>query len=246
MVFITAFPVNVLAVPGIDGSDPIYTQTDVFSAGDWAVTVYSYVYDNTSTKLPGTYGLAPGEMLFMYLLDYTQGTPIEDPSVDHFTVGNPLEYSITDIGYEGGSPGSIVPAGYDGDDFDEPYIFGYSMLAQESTFTYYGDFSDPWVTLDPGEYSLVYYIAVSDYYGPVPGSIISQGMSDTQFVPGPVCIVDFHHFGGFAAHWLDGDCNDLNNWCGGADLDYSGDVNLVDLDLFVDEWLDFCPSNWLL
>ena len=179
-VLVVAFPLNVLAAPDLDGSDPIYTQTDIFSAGDWAVTVYSYVYDTTSTKLPGTYALAQGEMLFMYLLDH-----IIEPSstsVDHFTVGNPFEYSITDIGYEQG----IVPAGYDGGDFDEPYIYGYSALAKESTFTYYGDFGDPWVTLDPGEYSLVYYIAECDQYGGVPGSILSGGQSDTQFVPGPI------------------------------------------------------------
>ena len=185
-VLVVAFPLNVLAVPDLDGSTPIYTQTDVFAGSDWAVTVYSYVYDTTSTTLPGTYALASGEMLFMYLLDYTQGTPIEDSSVDHFTVGNPFEYSITDIGYEGGSPGSIVPAGYDGGDFDEPYIYGYSMLAKESTFTYFGDFGDPWVTLDPGEYSLVYYIAETDQYGGVPGSIASSGQSDTHSIPGPV------------------------------------------------------------
>jgi hypothetical protein len=38
----------------------------------------------------------------------------------------------------------------------------------------------------------------------------------------------------------------MNNWCGGADLNYSGDVNSLDLRLFTDEWLDYCPAPWPL
>lgn len=67
------------------------------------------------------------------------------------------------------------------------------------------------------------------------------------FLPGwPACIVDFHHFTRFAEYWLQTDCNDLNEWCDGADLNYTSDVNSVDLDLFVDEWLYCCPRGWPL
>lgn len=63
---------------------------------------------------------------------------------------------------------------------------------------------------------------------------------------GPVCFVDFRHFARFADHWLESDCDELNDWCDGANLDYVGDVNTVDLGLFVDEWLDYCPYDWPL
>jgi hypothetical protein len=37
-----------------------------------------------------------------------------------------------------------------------------------------------------------------------------------------------------------------NDWCEKADLDQLGDVDLLDLRLFVDEWLYFCPYDWAL
>ena len=63
---------------------------------------------------------------------------------------------------------------------------------------------------------------------------------------GPLCFVDFHHFARFAEWWLATGCNAGNDWCGGADLDYLGDVDSVDLGLFVDEWLYYCPLDWPL
>jgi len=67
------------------------------------------------------------------------------------------------------------------------------------------------------------------------------------FLPGgPVCIVDFYHFSLLAEHWLEEPCNAGNNWCGGADLDQLGDVDFNDVDLFVEEWLYYCPLDWPL
>jgi hypothetical protein len=63
---------------------------------------------------------------------------------------------------------------------------------------------------------------------------------------GPLCIVDFQHFARFADHWLESPCDESNDWCDGANLDHLGDVNEVDLGLFVDEWLNYCPYNWPL
>ncbi|MHC4336998.1 MAG: GLUG motif-containing protein, partial [Planctomycetota bacterium] len=39
-----------------------------------------------------------------------------------------------------------------------------------------------------------------------------------------------------AAHWLDEDCNDLNGYCEGADLNRSGDVNFPDYGLLAQNW----------
>ncbi len=63
---------------------------------------------------------------------------------------------------------------------------------------------------------------------------------------GPLCTVEFHHYARFADYWLDSGCNAGNDWCGGADLDQLGDVDGVDLGLFVQEWLYWCPYDWPL
>jgi len=63
---------------------------------------------------------------------------------------------------------------------------------------------------------------------------------------GPLCFVDFESFARFAEHWLDEPCDEGNNWCGGADLDGNTVVDLVDLQLFVYEWLYSCPYGWPL
>jgi hypothetical protein len=67
---------------------------------------------------------------------------------------------------------------------------------------------------------------------------------------GPACmagIVNFLDYAKLAEHWLEVPCNAQNNWCGGADLDQSGEVDNTDLKLFVDEWLLYrCSYNWTL
>jgi len=113
-----------------------------------------------------------------------------------------------------------------------------------------GDYELSWKTIDGGggissggSYELVGTIGQPDAGYLVGGDYELLG----GFWPGgPLCFVDFRHFARFAGHWLETDCNDLNNWCGGADLDHINDVDFADLDLFVDEWLDFCPYDWPL
>lgn len=65
---------------------------------------------------------------------------------------------------------------------------------------------------------------------------------------GPLCFVNFEHFARFAEHWLDEPCNEENNWCGGADLfeDEHNIVDGLDLGIFVEEWLCYCPAGWPL
>ena len=168
---------SLMAVP-IIGGDPIYTREDIFSAGGWAMTVYSYVFDETSSSLPGSLALDPGEMLFMYLLDVPLAS---STSIDHYTIGNPSLMAINECGFEN----TIVPLGYELRTDEDPYDYRYSGAAQATVFTYFGNVSDPWCTLDPDEYSLVYYIAVSDVYGPVPATANSAGFGSTRAVPGP-------------------------------------------------------------
>lgn len=63
---------------------------------------------------------------------------------------------------------------------------------------------------------------------------------------GPLCFVNFKHFARFAENWLWEDCDELNDWCGGADLNQLDGVNELDLKLFVEEWLCYCPTDWPL
>ncbi len=63
------------------------------------------------------------------------------------------------------------------------------------------------------------------------------------FWPGePLCFVDFRHFARFAEYWLETG-SDLP-----ADLykDANNIVNYLDLKVFVDEWLYYCPYGWPL
>jgi hypothetical protein len=63
---------------------------------------------------------------------------------------------------------------------------------------------------------------------------------------GPLCFVDFESFARLAEYWADESCDESNNFCDGADFEPDGDVDLVDLGLFVDEWLCYCPQGWPL
>jgi hypothetical protein len=60
----------------------------------------------------------------------------------------------------------------------------------------------------------------------------------------PVCIVDLEHFSILAMHWLDAPCGVGNNWCEGADLDFSTNVEINDIGKLAFYWLDDCPLDW--
>jgi len=50
--------------------------------------------------------------------------------------------------------------------------------------------------------------------------------------------VNFTDFSVLAAHWMDSDCNQANNWCSGTDLDASGSVDIIDLARWAEHWLE--------
>lgn len=60
------------------------------------------------------------------------------------------------------------------------------------------------------------------------------------------CKVNFLIYERFAQQWLQSPCSAANDFCAGADLDELGDVDTLDLKLFVEQWLDYCPGDWLL
>lgn len=50
-------------------------------------------------------------------------------------------------------------------------------------------------------------------------------------------IVNFHDSQSLSFYWNTSDCNDVNNWCLGADLSMNGEVDLSDVVIFVENWL---------
>jgi hypothetical protein len=57
-----------------------------------------------------------------------------------------------------------------------------------------------------------------------------QGDSDID------CDVDFADYAVLAVHWLNQNCTETD-WCDRADIDQSGEVDIFDLAVFADNWL---------
>ena len=119
------------------------------------------------------------------------------------------------------------------------------------SLTAFGNYEISWYTIDGGggqssggTYTLTGTIGQHD------ASWVMQGGEYTLsggFWPGEsvlLCTVNFEDFARFAMYWQDTPCNVGNNWCGGADIDYSGDVTILDLSEVAYFWLDFCPDGW--
>ena len=113
-----------------------------------------------------------------------------------------------------------------------------------------GDYEISWSTIDGGggsssggEYALVGTIGQADA-GEMSGG--DYRVHGGFWVGGPIlfCFVNFEDFAEFAKHWLDTPCNAGNDWCGGADLDYSGSVGLSDIRDLAYFWLCACPEDW--
>ncbi len=58
--------------------------------------------------------------------------------------------------------------------------------------------------------------------------------------------VDLNDLNVLAQQWLDSLCDDVNEWCNGADIDGSSDVNFVDYALLAKDWTKTVAQNVLL
>ena len=114
----------------------------------------------------------------------------------------------------------------------------------------FGDYEISWSTIDGGgarstggDYALVGTIGQPDA-GEMAGG--DYKLSGGFWPAGPVlsCFVNFEHFARFAMYWLDSPCDPGNDWCRGADLDWSADVGLSDVDELAYWWLAECPTDW--
>ncbi len=167
------------AAPSLGGS-PASTSSDAFASGDWSVGVASYVYDSASEMPGGFSSLNEGEFLFMYLLD---GDMSATSSIDMFSVGIESGVSVSSIGYST----SIVPDGFSGNDQQSPASFGFNANSAAVSYGFL-DFADPNSTLDPGEFSVLWFVADAETYTDGPATVTGGGVADTQMVLTPTMI----------------------------------------------------------
>jgi hypothetical protein len=109
-----------------------------------------------------------------------------------------------------------------------------------------GEYEIGWYTIDGGggrssggSYTLTGTIGQPDAAYSAGGGYELLG----GFWPGePFCFVDFEHFARFAEYWL------VTGTGLPADLyeDIDNIVNRLDLKVFVEEWLCYCPPGWPL
>jgi hypothetical protein len=113
-----------------------------------------------------------------------------------------------------------------------------------------GDYEISWSTIDGGgarsaggDYAVVGTIGQPDA-GEMSGG--DYELSGGFWHRGPIlsCFVNFEHFAELSLRWLDSPCNEGNNFCEGADLDFSFDVGLGDVRELAYWWLAECPQNW--
>ena len=115
------------------------------------------------------------------------------------------------------------------------------MLMALATSTVSAQYELSWYTIDGGggQFELVGTIGQPDAAWSSGGQYELLG----GFWPGgPLCFVNFEHFTRFAEYWLEEGTGSP------ADLyeDIDNIVNKLDLKVFVDYWLCYCPAGWPL
>ena len=118
------------------------------------------------------------------------------------------------------------------------------LLMALATSVVSGQYELSWYTIDGGggrssggPYTLTGTIGQPDAAYSAGGNYELLG----GFWPGgPLCFVNFEHFARFAEYWLETGAGLP------ADLDQLNGVNGVDLRLFVEQWLCYCPTDWPL
>jgi alpha-tubulin suppressor-like RCC1 family protein len=83
----------------------------------------------------------------------------------------------------------------------------------------------------PG-YMYRFYSIARDFMGNFESA---PAVPDAETTLGPI---DFQFYALLAKHWLDINCNLNNIWCEGADLNTSGQVDIVDLSILAENWLE--------
>lgn len=125
------------------------------------------------------------------------------------------------------------------------------MLLQPVSGGTGGPYVLEWTTIDGGggvssggAYTLSGTIGQHDAGTVMTGGIFNLTGGFWPGMQGVVCYVNLEHFAQFAEQWLAWPCDGGNDFCKGADLDMLGDVDLEDVRIFADWWLDYCPLDW--
>ena len=122
-------------------------------------------------------------------------------------------------------------------------IFGHCLYASSG-----GPYELSWYTIDGGGaeisggvYTLTGTIGQPDagYHTGTP-----YDLSGGFWVGGQLCFVNLEDFAQFAEYWLEVSCDGGNDYCNGADINGDNSVDIDDLELFANEWLDICPPGW--
>ena len=125
-------------------------------------------------------------------------------------------------------------------------VFWIAFLIMSVASTANGKYDLSWYTIDGGGgrstgglYTLTGTIGQPDAAYSAGGNYELLG----GFWPGsPLCFVDFESYARFAEYWLQEGISSP------ADLyeDLDNEVNWLDLRVFVEQWLCYCPSGWPL
>ena len=125
-------------------------------------------------------------------------------------------------------------------------VLGLGLMAMPVNAQSSGPYELSWSTIDGGggqssggSYELTATIGQPDAAYSSGGDYELLG----GFWPGgPLCFVNFEHFARFAQYWLEPGAGLP------ADLyvDVDNKVNYLDLKVFVEEWLCYCPAGWPL
>lgn len=128
--------------------------------------------------------------------------------------------------------------------------FAYDTAYQQTSVGIFGEWERlpvGGVTLPAGEYEASFLLTEESFHGS--GGTYAGCWAAAMGGPAEFnidqCYADFAGFSRLADQWLETGC-DEPFWCSGADLDASTEVDQLDLELFIDEWLYPCPNDWPL
>ncbi len=90
-----------------------------------------------------------------------------------------------------------------------------------------------WLDNTPHDYQVIgshLMVTVESSFGPITKDLIVSLVPDNK-------PTDFWNFAELALHWLETDCNEPD-WCEGADSTCDGDVDMNDVKMLADKWLE--------
>jgi hypothetical protein len=133
------------------------------------------------------------------------------------------------------------------------FLPGSSEVYQSTSALYWSDISpfDPSMSLPAYSITTIHMTSITSPVLPNCDAVQDAGYGLTSDIDGD-CYVNYKDLEIIAGHWLNTDCDSLNNYCDGADFaPTDGIVNLFDFSDFAVQWLGCndpedpsCTPNW--